>query len=99
MPDWKRKLTSRKLWVSICGFAALLLTAYGADQRSVTEAVSVIMAGATVIGYVIGEGLADSKNASDDGTGETFIMAKGLPGAKITVDNGNGEDKIDGVPF
>lgn len=58
--DWKRKLTSRKFWLSIAGFVSMLLIFLGKD-RSVAEGVAaLIMAGASVIGYAIGEGLADS---------------------------------------
>lgn len=57
--DWKRKLTSRKFWLSIASFTAMLLVALGKSQETATQVTSLIMAGSTVIGYVIGEGLAD----------------------------------------
>lgn len=58
-----RKLTSRKLWVSVCSFASLIVTATGGTQDEATQVASIIMAGATVIGYVVGEGLADAAGA------------------------------------
>ena len=58
--DWTRKLTSRKFWLSIASFVAMLLVALGQTEVVATQITSLIMAGATVIGYVIGEGLADS---------------------------------------
>lgn len=67
--DWKRKLTSRKLWMSIASFVSLLIIALGYAETVATQVSAIIMAGATVIGYVIGEGLADSGGAlieSDD---------------------------------
>ena len=67
--DWKRKLTSRKFWLSIASFVAMLMVALGQSEATATQITSLIMAGATVIGYVIGEGLADSGNA-DAGEGE-----------------------------
>ena len=60
--DWKRKLTSRKLWLSIASFVAMLIIALKGDQGSAEQVSALIMAGATVIGYVIGEGLADGAN-------------------------------------
>ena len=63
--DWVRKLTSRKFWMSIASFVAMLMVALGQTEASATKVTSLIMAGATVIGYVIGEGLADSGNAGD----------------------------------
>ena len=64
--DWTRKLTSRKFWLSIASFVAMLLVALGQTEATATQITSLIMAGATVIGYVIGEGLADAGNAGAD---------------------------------
>lgn len=57
--DWKRKLTSRKFWLSVATFVSMLLIYCGDDTSDAEQVASLIMAGATVIGYVIGEGLAD----------------------------------------
>lgn len=64
--DWKRKLTSRKFWLSIASFVAMLLVALGQTEATATQVTSLIMAGATVIGYVIGEGLADAGNGTNN---------------------------------
>lgn len=60
--DWKRKLTSRKLWLSIASFVAMLIIAINGNEGSAQQISALIMAGASIIGYVIGEGLADSGN-------------------------------------
>ena len=60
--DWKRKLTSRKLWASIAGFVSMLLIYFGHAESEASQIASLIMAGASIVGYVIGEGLADSSN-------------------------------------
>lgn len=60
--DWKRKLTSRKFWVSVTAFISLLLVALGFSENEAAQAVALIMAGADVIAYVIAEGMADSTN-------------------------------------
>lgn len=60
--DWKRKLTSRKLWIAVIGFVTPLLLAFGVTQTDATQIASIIMAGATMISYIIGEGLVDSSN-------------------------------------
>lgn len=63
--DWKRKLTSRKLWVSIAGFVTGLLVAFG--RQDVAETVTgLIMSGASVVAYIIGEGLADSSTTIEE---------------------------------
>ena len=60
--DWRRKLTSRKLWLSIASFVAMLIIALNGNEGSAQQVSALIMAGATIIGYVIGEGLADAGN-------------------------------------
>lgn len=58
--DWKRKLTSRKLWLAVASFVSMLIIALGGTESESTQVAALIMAGSTVIGYIIGEGLADS---------------------------------------
>ena len=58
--DWIRKLTSRKFWLSVASFVSMLIVALGGAEATATQVTGLIMAGATVIGYVIGEGLADA---------------------------------------
>lgn len=62
--DWKRKLTSRKLWVALAGFVAGLIIAFGGSEDTANTVSGCIMSGAAVVGYVIGEGLADNGNGS-----------------------------------
>lgn len=68
--DWVRKLTSRKFWLAIASFVSMLVVALGGTEAVATQVTALIMAGATVIGYVIGEGLAD---AGSTGTGDTSL--------------------------
>lgn len=64
--DWKRKLTSRKLWVAIAGFIAGLIVAFGGSNETAETVSGCILSGAAVVGYVVGEGLADSANSRKD---------------------------------
>lgn len=64
--DWKRKLTSRKFWAAVVGFVTQLMMAAGASEGTVTQTVAVIMAGATLIAYMIAEGFADSANSGGE---------------------------------
>ena len=70
--DWKRKLTSRKFWMAVASFVTMLIVFIWKDEQLGTQVASLIMAGATVIGYIIGEGLADAgnKEAQDDTRGD-----------------------------
>lgn len=58
-----RKLTSRKLWTSLSSFVMMLLIFFNVAENKAVQVASLIMAGASVIGYAIGEGLADSNNS------------------------------------
>lgn len=68
--DWKRKLTSRKLWVALAGFAAGLIIAFGGRQETADKVSGSILSGAAVIGYVLGEGLADGANSNSENNRE-----------------------------
>jgi len=57
--DWKRKLTSRKLWTSVASFVTLIMLAKGLSQNEAAQTAAIIMAGAQVVGYCLAEGLAD----------------------------------------
>ena len=61
--DWKRKLTSRKFWLAVVGLVTGLLMAFKVDAETVDTISGVIMSAASVIAYIIGEGLADAANA------------------------------------
>ena len=60
--DWKRKLTSRKFWAAIAEFVTMLILAFGGNQETAVQVTALIMAGAAVVAYIIGEGLVDAKN-------------------------------------
>ena len=61
--DWKTKLTSRKFWAAIAEFVTMLIIALGGHQETATQVTALIMAGASVIAYIIGEGLTDAAGA------------------------------------
>jgi lipopolysaccharide export LptBFGC system permease protein LptF len=61
--DWKAKLTSRKFWAALASFVAMLVVAFGGDQSQATQITALIMAGATVVAYIVGEGLIDAASA------------------------------------
>lgn len=58
--NWAKKLTSRKFWAAVVGFATPMMVAAGATDNTVTQVTAIIMGGATLIAYIIGEGLVDS---------------------------------------
>ena len=72
--DWKKKLTSRKFWAAVVGFVVPLLLAFGVSETDAAQVSGIIMAGASLIAYIIGEGLVDAKNTpnlADKNEGDT----------------------------
>lgn len=62
--DWVRKLTSRKLWTAVASFVSMMIVATGGTESTATQITALIMAGASVVAYIIGEGLTDAANST-----------------------------------
>ena len=60
--NWVKKLTSRKLWTAVASFVSMMILATGGAENTATQVTALIMAGASVIAYIIGEGLTDAAN-------------------------------------
>lgn len=74
MIDWKRKLSSRKLWMAIAGFVSGLMIFFGRSESEASQISALIMSAASVITYIISEGFIDSTSAGyiyEDGSGES----------------------------
>lgn len=70
-----RKLTSRKFWVAVVGLVTSTMLVFGSTESEAAQVGGIILQAATVLGYIIGEGLADSTNIHIDAT-------EALPGDK-----------------
>lgn len=64
--DWKKKLTSRKFWLAVVGFVSALLIAFNVDSGTIEQITSIIMSGATVIAYILAEGMVDANHKDDN---------------------------------
>ena len=64
--DWVRKLTSRKFWTAVASFVSMMIVALGGTENQATQITALIIAGATVLAYIIGEGLVDAANKLPD---------------------------------
>lgn len=60
--NWVRKFTSRKLWTAVASFVSMMIVATGGTENTATQITALIMAGASVVAYIIGEGLTDAAN-------------------------------------
>ena len=65
--DIIRKLTSRKFWLAVAAFVTELMIAFKGDAELAETLSGMIMAGATVIAYIVGEGMIDSENIGSVG--------------------------------
>ena len=63
--DWKRKLSSRKLWIAVAGLISGLIIAFGGSEAAAETVSGVVMSTASVFGYLLAEGLADSAHTAD----------------------------------
>lgn len=78
--DWRRKLTSRKFWAAIADFVTMLIIAFRGTQELAIQVTAIIMAGAGVVAYIVGEGLTDAaaikNNSSQEQIGPYFGPAE-----------------------
>lgn len=61
--SWRNKLCSRKFWAAVVNFVTQLLIAFNVAESETAQVAAVIMAGAGVIAYIVGEGMADAAGA------------------------------------
>ena len=66
--DWKRKLSSRKLWLAVAGFVSGLILAFGGAESTAAMVSGCILQGAAVIGYLLAEGLTDAEGVKSAGS-------------------------------
>ena len=55
-----RQLTSRKFWVAVAGFVSGLIAAFDGDAETAETISGLILQGASVLGYIIAEGMSDA---------------------------------------
>ena len=57
--NWKQKLTSRKFWAAIITFVTSILVAFNVPDLTIEQVTAIIMGGAGMIAYIVGEGIVD----------------------------------------
>lgn len=65
--DIVRKLTSRKFWLAVVALVTGLLAAFNVDAGTIEKISGIIMAGASVVAYIIAEGLVDAEGKKTQG--------------------------------
>jgi predicted DNA repair protein MutK len=69
--DWKQKLSSRKLWVAAAGFLSMMILYLGGSHETALRVTELVMAGATVLCYLLGEGISEAVCHMEEGRQET----------------------------
>lgn len=67
--DWKRKLSSRKLWAAVAGIVTGLAMVFGLDEHIISTVAGGVVSAASVVAYILTEGKVDAagvKKAVED---------------------------------
>lgn len=67
--NWKKKLSSRKLWAAVVGVVTGLAMVFGLDENVISSVAGAVVSLASVITYIVTEGKIDAesvKNAIED---------------------------------
>ena len=59
--DWKRKLSSRKLWAAVAGVVAGLAMVFGLDEGTISNVAGAVVSAASLVAYIITEGKVDAE--------------------------------------
>ena len=60
--DWKRKLSSRKLWAAIAGVVTGLAMVFKLDESTISSVAGAVVSVASVVSYIITEGKLDAES-------------------------------------
>lgn len=63
--DWKRKLTSRKLWAAIVGIVTGLAMVFGLDEGTISTVAGSVVSVASVVVYIMTEGKVDAESVKN----------------------------------
>ena len=61
--EWKRKLSSRKFWMAVVGLVSGIMIFCGRSEEEANQIGGIIMSAASVIAYILTEGMIDAANA------------------------------------
>lgn len=78
--DWKRKLSSRKLWAAVAGVVTGLAMVFGLDEGTISNVAGAVVSVASVVAYIIAEGKVDAegvKKAVEDVQGAVEAVGDG----------------------
>ena len=59
--NWKRKLSSRKLWAAVAGIVTGLAMVFGLDESTISTVAGAVVSVASVVAYILTEGKVDEQ--------------------------------------
>lgn len=93
--NWKQKLSSRKFWAAVAGFATAIMVAFRVENGTAEQITAIITAGGVLVAYILGESAVDANrdytNAGDTepGTPDGTDAKPGKPDDTEGEDNGD----------
>ena len=63
--DWKRKLSSRKLWAAVAGIVTGLAMVFGLDENTISTVAGAVVSVASVVAYIMAEGKVDAEGVKN----------------------------------
>lgn len=82
--DWKRKLSSRKLWAALAGIVTGLAMVFGLDETTISTVSGAVVSVASVIVYIITEGKVDAAGVKNAVEGVQDAVEK-VQGTGVTI--------------
>ena len=80
--DWKRKLSSCKLWAAIAGIVTGLAMVFGLDEGTISNVAGAVVSVSSIAAYIFAEGKIDAANVKN--------LAENVHTVSKGVENGNG---------
>ena len=77
--NWKRKLSSRKLWAAAAGVVAGLAMVFGLDEGTISTVAGAVVSVASVVTYIMAEGKVDAESVKN--------AVEGVQGAVEAIGN------------
>ncbi|MCI8811200.1 MAG: hypothetical protein HFF84_14095 [Oscillibacter sp.] len=75
--DWKRKLSSRKLWAAVAGVVTGLAMVFGLDENTISTVAGAVVSMASVAVYILAESKVDAESVKSAAEGVEAVNGKG----------------------
>lgn len=74
--NWKQKLSSRKFWAAVAGFATAIMIAFKVESGTAEQITAIITAGGVLVAYILGESAVDAnRDYAEDKSDDSDLIA------------------------